>query len=140
MSTRMALAILAMILSPVSGNIDKALRTLGWTKVLVVSTQHRTLVQTSRLAMGGIYAALGNTRCYDRDSVDGTVVEMMTNYNETLLGIGDQCGNLKPFRNLVVMSNHTMAMMEEGLTGSNKSIGLFGLLVPEGVLVRIVKQ
>ena len=101
-----------------------------------------TVAQTRSLATGGIYAALGNgnNMCFDGDSLDGTVVEM-TIYNETLLGIGDQCGTgkLNPFRNLVIMSNHTMAMMEESLSGSNKSIGLFGLLVPEGRLVRIVK-
>ena len=66
------------------------------------------------------------------------VVEMTT-YNETLLGIAERCGQPEPFKTLVVMSNHTLALMVTGLSGSGKSIGLFGLLVPDGALLRIIK-
>ena len=58
----------------------------------------------------------------------------MITYNETLLGIAERCGRPEPFKTLLVMSNHTMATMVQGLSNSHKSVGLFGLLGGDSIV------
>ena len=61
-----------MLSSSGTGNVDKALMSLGWKRVLVVAQQHGTLLQARGLAMSGTHVSVGE--CVNRDmlvDVDG---------------------------------------------------------------------
>ena len=60
-----------MVSSSGTGNVDKALMSLGWKRVLVVAQLHGTMLQARGLAKSGTHVAVGECAHRDMPDLDG---------------------------------------------------------------------
>ena len=71
MLTYLAIMTTFMVSSCGTENIDKALMSLGWKRVLVVAQKHGTMLQARGLAKSGTHVAVGECVHRDMSNLDG---------------------------------------------------------------------
>ena len=95
------------------------------------------------LARNGIQVSSTDSTCktasHSLQSLDGSVIDI-EHFNETMLLKNINCGRPEPYRALMVGTEGTLNTLFSALRIQRKTIGLYGLVIPQYRLVRIIKM